>query len=297
MVLTISLPEGITAKCAGLDVWMERAAEKAEGLDPKWHEGAVHDLRVALRRCRTMADALREVNPSSGWRRVKKSSRNLFRSLGDLRDAQVERAWVREFGGAGDPVRKRMLRYLARMERQHRRAAAAALDDFDARAWRKLARRLESKAQFFPLESVVFQRLALARLNEAQALYRRATKAPTSAAWHRLRIGIKEFRYVVENFLPQRYEAWSDGLKFAQDMLGDAHDLDVLDHELHEQESHVGELAIAEWTGKIAAARKERLDRFLRKAEGVHSLWAQWRAGFHAGQVIAATRFPEQKSA
>ncbi|HWG59903.1 MAG TPA: CHAD domain-containing protein [Candidatus Acidoferrales bacterium] len=297
MVLTISLPTGITAKCAGIEVWMERAAERAKRVDSRWRVDDVHDLRVALRRCRTMADALREVNPNAGWRRLKKSSRDLFHALGDLRDVQVERAWVKQLSEGGDPVRKRMLRPLARKERRYRRAAAAALDDFDAKAWRKLARRLASKAQFFPLESVVFQRLALARLNAAQEQYRRAVKAPTSAAWHRLRIGIKGFRYVVENFLPQRYEAWAEGLKFAQDMLGDVHDLDVLERELHGQAAETGELPIAEWSEKIAAERKQRLERFLARAEGPHSIWSQWRAGFHAGQVIAAARFPEKRSA
>src|SRR6185437_6011275 len=124
MVLTISLPTGITAKCAGIEVWMERAAERAKRVDSRWRVDDVHDLRVAIRRCRTMADALREVNPNAGWRRLKKSSRDLFHALGDLRDVQVERAWVKQLSEGGDPVRKRMLRPLARKERRYRGAEA-----------------------------------------------------------------------------------------------------------------------------------------------------------------------------
>ena len=48
------------------------------------------------------------------------------------------------------------------------------------------------------------------------------------AGFHRLRITIKRFRYIVENFLPLQHAAWSDDLKHIQDLLGDVHDLDVL---------------------------------------------------------------------
>ena len=45
--------------------------------------------------------------------------------------------------------------------------------------------------------------------------------------YHRLRIAIKRFRYIVENFLPLQHAAWSDDLKQVQDLLGEVHDLDV----------------------------------------------------------------------
>ena len=95
-------------------MWMDRVLERAEQVQPGWDADDVHDLRVALRRCRTMADALSEVNPGSGWRKLKKASRESFHALGDLRDIQVERSWVKKLGTPGDPVRKHMLRLLSR---------------------------------------------------------------------------------------------------------------------------------------------------------------------------------------
>lgn len=276
---------------------MERAAERANRVAPKWRDDDVHDLRVALRRCRAMADALREVNPAPGWRKLKRSSRELFHALGALRDAQVERSWIRQLSESGDAGRKYMLRALSRKMKQDRRTAAKALDDFDAKGWAKLSRKLEAKSHFFPLESVVFQRLALAKLNEAAELYRRATKNPSGAAWHRVRIAMKAFRYIVENFLPQRYESWAESLKSVQDALGDVHDLDVLEAELCRHSANIGEVGLTQWKERIQNLRRQRLRGFLAQFEGPDSIWEKWRAGFHAGQVIKAAPFPEAKTA
>ena len=103
-----------STKSNGLEVWMDRVLEGSERVQPEWGADDVHDLRVALRRSRTMADALSEVNPGPGWRKLRKTSRDLFQVLGDLRDSQVERAWVKKLGPAGDPLRGQILRLLSR---------------------------------------------------------------------------------------------------------------------------------------------------------------------------------------
>src|SRR4029077_3699461 len=232
MANSIPISHDIGAKRIGLVFWMERALLKGGEARHGWSADAVHDLRVALRRCRTMADALTEVNPGPGWRKLKKSTRGIFHALGDLRDTQVERSWVKKLGLPGDPVRKHLLTLLSRQQEKHRRSAEQALEGFDRKEWRKWSRKLLAKSHFFPLESVVFQRLALARLNNAVELYQKARKGRSSVAWHRLRIGIKHFRYIVENFLPQRYEVWAEDLKRMQDLLGEVHDLDLLRSEI-----------------------------------------------------------------
>jgi len=297
MAVTISLPPAISKKRAGLDVWMDRVVEKASSIEPDWSVDDVHDLRVALRRCRTMAEALSEVSASSGWRKLKKASKDVFHSLGDLRDAQVQRSWIKKLGSAGDPVRKHTLRLLAAEENKSRALAAKALDQFDRKEWKKLARKLPPKADFFPSGSVVFQRLALAKLNEAVDLYQQARKRRSSVAWHRLRIGLKQFRYIVENFLPERYEVWSADLKAMQDQLGDVHDLDVLRGRLRKESSKLDAAALAKWIEKIAIARKARLDEFLAKASGPESPWLVWRAGFQWGHALVAASFPQRRTA
>ena len=57
MALTFSLPSNHPARVVGLELWMDRVVERADQVWNTWDADGVHDLRVALRRCRTIADA------------------------------------------------------------------------------------------------------------------------------------------------------------------------------------------------------------------------------------------------
>src|SRR5579863_4044539 len=74
MTSATDISTGIRAHRAGLDLWMDRVLERADKVPPDWNADDVHDLRTALRRCRTMADALEQVNPAPGWRKLKHGS-------------------------------------------------------------------------------------------------------------------------------------------------------------------------------------------------------------------------------
>ena len=103
-----------------------------------------------------------------------------------------------------------------------------ALAEFDRKQWQRWSRSLPRRMARFRPGSLVFRHLALERWTEAHKLHRQAMRSGSPAAFHRLRIGIKRFRYIVENFLPDEHAAWSDDLKHMQDVLGEVHDLDVL---------------------------------------------------------------------
>lgn len=292
---------------------MNRVLQLADAVQEGWKAKDVHDLRVALRRCRTMAEALSEVNPDRGWRKLKKDSRELFRALGALRDTQVEQEWLKRLSAGDDPVRKHLLKILAQAETKQQKDAENALENFDRKNWRKWSQKLGQKAQFFPLESVVFQRLALTRLNEAAELYQRARKGRSRIAWHRLRIGLKGFRYTLENFVPQRYEPWSKNLKRIQDLLGEVHDMDVLRSAIRRQRAKLPEALVLRWYQKIEEARKSRLDEFRSIIGGngsgaangsgsqsgtagghpanhsKESLWQVWRAGFQNIHIVQSS--------
>ena len=265
---------------------MNRVSEMADKVQDDWDADNVHDLRVALRRCRAMADAVSEVNPGPGWKKLKKVTRDLFQALGELRDTQVAKQWVRKFGTAKDPVRVRMLKVLSQQELGQKKKAEKALRQFDRKSWKKWSRKFPAKAEFFPLESVVFQRLALAQLNEAVNLYHQARKLRSGAAWHRLRIGLKGFRYILENFLPQRYAQWSKELKGMQDMLGEVHDLDVLRLQIRKQATGLSPEIVAKWIQGIEKERKIRLEEFREKTANKDSSWVVWHKGLEWGRNL-----------
>jgi CHAD domain-containing protein len=298
MAIPFSLPSNHSSRNVGLEVWMDRALERADQVRENWDADGVHDLRVALRRCRTIAEASSEVNPSPGWRKLKRATRDVFHDLGDLRDTQVQHALVKKLGAAGDPVRKHLLRILSRQEEKQRQASEKALDKFDRKEWKKLTRKLASKSRFFPLNSVVYQRLALTRLQAATELLQNARRRRSSVAWHRLRIGIKSFRYVVENFLPQRYEVWSDDLKQMQDLLGEVHDLDVLRQQIRRNSAKLDPGLAAQWKEKIELERKTQLQQFLAKASGPQSPWLTWLAGFQwSHTLVTHSAAPQRRTA
>jgi CHAD domain-containing protein len=293
----IPMPSGSCSKSIGFGLWMDRVLDRAGKIEPRWNADDIHDLRVALRRSRTMADTLTEVNPAPEWRKIKKAGRNLFHALGDLRDTQVARSWIRKLGTPRDPVRTHLLRLLAQREKKHRKLAGKALQDFDRKNWRKWRRKLDPKARFFPLESVVFQRIALARLGEAFDLYQQARRRRSGVAWHRTRVGIKRFRYVVENFLPLRYATWERDLKRAQDLLGELHDFDMLRALIRRESGKMDPAIVAPWLLKVDSERKARLKQFLQKSSGPHSVWSAWREGFQAVHILLPTPFRERRTA
>ena len=85
MTISAHLPTSVGDRDIGLEVWMGRVLDLCPKIQPEWNPGKVHDLRVALRRTRTMARALEAVNPAPGWHKIRKSSGELFHVLGDLR--------------------------------------------------------------------------------------------------------------------------------------------------------------------------------------------------------------------
>lgn len=287
MSQTITLPVSVLAKNDALEKWMERVLSRGQNVRKTWSAADVHDLRVALRKCRTMADALTDTNPSPGWNKLKRNSKKVFHALGELRDVQVEQEWVKKLLSCATDARTQLLKRLRVLEDGRLREAQKELDHFDRKEWRKLSKKLRSKADMFPVGSVVFQRQALMKLNDAVALYHQARKRKSGVAWHRVRIAIKRFRYIVENFLPQHYEAWARDLKETQDLLGEIHDLDVLRTYIRRHSRELEpQQAVASWLERIQSTRAERLEKFLAKTNGKESLWLDWRSGLQGGNTL-----------
>ena len=71
---------------------MGKVLEEFDRVGRDFDPDAVHDLRTAFRRCRTMAQTFRQLDPDSDWKKAMQASRKLFQSLGELRDLQVVEA-------------------------------------------------------------------------------------------------------------------------------------------------------------------------------------------------------------
>ena len=278
-------PKTHDKKKAGLAYWAHRVLEECDKANQDFAPDPVHDLRVAIRRCRSMADGFLSVDPEPAWKQMKKLGKPLFGTLGDLRDTQVMSEWVSRLSEAGDPVRHFLLHMLSDKELALRAAAQEALRSFDRKRWAALNAKLARRTGKVPLEGSVFQHLALERWMEAHALHRQALRNRTQAGYHQLRIGIKRFRYMAENFLPQRHEKWASDLRDLQDALGEVHDLDVFRGVIREHREIKGEDR-ERWQKKIAEERQKRLDLYREKMLGKNSLWHLWRAELPSGPSL-----------
>lgn len=272
-------------KKAGLAHWAGRVLEECDKASAGFAADPVHDLRVAIRRCRSMADGFLSVDPDRAWKQMKRLAKPLFSSLGNLRDTQVMMEWVTKLSEEGDAVRESLMAALREKEAEQKLAAQEALASFDRKHWTSLNAHLAKRTDIIPLEGLVFQHLALERWLDAHELHRQALRNRSGVAYHQLRIGIKRFRYTVENFLPQRHAKWSRDLRDLQDALGEVHDFDVLRVILR---GHVG-ISPEErerWQKRISEERQTRLNLYRDKMLGRNSLWNVWRANLPAGEEL-----------
>jgi exopolyphosphatase/guanosine-5'-triphosphate,3'-diphosphate pyrophosphatase len=233
-----------------------------------------------------MADGLMAIDPDPAWKNMKKAGRTLFRALGELRDAQVMMDWVQKLSPPDDPETKALLDLLAQREQEHKLTAGDAIRNFDIRHWNKWTKELPRRAARVKPGSLVFKHLALERWTAAYNLHRRAMKGGSQVALHQLRIGIKRFRYIVENFLPQQHEAWSSELKNLQDLLGDVHDLDVLWAKATEVNAFASIESRERWQAIVHEAREKRVERYRDLMAGEQSRWQAWRGELPQGKQI-----------
>ncbi|HVZ17276.1 MAG TPA: CHAD domain-containing protein [Terriglobales bacterium] len=270
----------------GLRHWMERVVKEAEKAGNGFEADPVHDLRVAIRRCRSMADGFRMLDPHPAWKKMRKSAKALFSALGDLRDVQVQMEWVQKLGVEIDPVRDKLITHFQEREQFLKNNASAALSTFDTQQWLAWADDLDPRVEQVSIGGDAFQVIALERWIEAHRLHGVAMKNRTAVSLHALRIGIKKFRYIVENFLPELHEAWIKDLKSMQDVLGEIHDLDVLAATARQIRAYANPEQRAKWQNRIVTERSTRLDKYRAKMLGRDSLWTIWRNRLPQGEGL-----------
>jgi len=275
---------GTPVEHRGLVHWMERVLKELDKVRTAPEPDTVHDLRVALRRCRSLAAVMEEVDQDPSWPEMRRLGRKLFRQLGELRDTQVLEEWANKLGAEGDPVRERLLTHLGKIEADEKEAALRAAGKFDQKAWKGYEHVLRRRVRIVPPDRPAAQSLALERLLAAKELHLQALRTEKPEPWHALRIGVKRFRYTVESLLPERYVVWGEPLKHVQDLLGEVHDLDVLMETIAHVAGEESEEVKAGWRERIAKERSARLEEYRQLGMGTNSLWQGWREGLPQGR-------------
>lgn len=283
-------PKAASAKPKlGLRAWMERVLAECDRAAGGFDADAVHDLRVALRRCRSLADGLIALDPDSSWKNMKKAGKKVFQALGELRDMQVMQEWIEKLSDPNpprDPVCDKLLDHVRRREAECKQDAFKDLQQFDRKQWRQWSRSLPRRAARVRPGSIVYMHLALEKWNAAYDLHKHALRSRSQVSWHELRIGIKRFRYTVENFLPRQHELWGDDLKELQDLLGEVHDLDVLWSTAVEIKAFPDLESQRRWREKLNEERSWRIAKYREKMVGRQSLWRVWRAELPSGPQL-----------
>ena len=191
MASATPLPSGARPEHRGLSFWMDRVLKELENFRASSDPDVVHDLRVAIRRCRSVAAVMEEVDPDPAWPAMRKVARKLFRGLGALRDAQVMNEWVKKLAPETDPVRAHLQAAFESNEPKLRENALRLAAKFDQKSWRRLERTLRKRSRLVPAGSLAARCLALERFESAKELHAKALRTEKPKPWHALRIGLK----------------------------------------------------------------------------------------------------------
>lgn len=268
---------------------MRRVLKELRRVRKSMDAEAVHDLRVAIRRCRAIATIMQEVDAHPAWRAMKRLPRRLFRTLGQARDIQVLEDWIRRISPATDPLRAKLLGALEERLVAPRRQLQRAARRFNENAWRRLARTLTARARLVRPNGLTAQCMALERYEELQRLHARVMRTVSPEAWHALRVGLKRFRYVVESVLPRQSVEWDNDLGEMQGLLGEIHDLDVLTSWIAHESNGVRAALTVSVRRAVNVQRQARIARFRKRTSGETSLLRKWRSGLpEAGTIERA---------
>jgi CHAD domain-containing protein len=279
---------------------LKRALRNQKRAQKKLKAEPVHDFRVALRRCRSLAEGFSAVHSDPVWVRLRKASKRQQRALSDLRDIQVLTNWLKPLRLTSGPVGEALASYFEKQQKSARREARSSLKAFPRKRWKRWLRRLPARTELIRVNRQRLARLLLEQLNHIIELHERWTRQPGAETWHDLRVSVKRFRYMVESFLPEESEAWSSKLQGAQDLLGEGHDLDVL-HELIvklARKKSLPKVAVTQSLRRVDIAARQRQNKYVSlvsamqpngplaanevEAANSRTVWDRWRAELEA---------------
>jgi len=209
------------------------------GTDDAPHdEEAVHDLRVALRRLRTLLGPLDEVYGKKQVRRIARALRDLARASGALRDEEVLHETLGElelYGEAATALQAWMVRRVKKEQRLRARLRKRLMPvKSEKPKLHEALDQLEARVRGGIHDEVDLRALAERALEQTFERVRELHGVDTTdaEAMHELRIRYKRLRYTAEVFKPlldQKSSRENNIVKVAarmQKKLGELHDLE-----------------------------------------------------------------------
>jgi inorganic triphosphatase YgiF len=210
--------------------------------------GAVHQMRVALRRLRALLRIVEKELGTTAFGGLRDEAKRIAGSMGDARNWDVLVPMLRQGPGAAFPDHDGMPALFAQVEAARSQSydrVRALLDDpatarfvIDAAAM-AYGRKWRDGVDADGLDRLTAPVRSFARdcLDRAQARVRKRGKGfrhHSPEQLHRLRIALKGLRYAADLFGPlfhetKRVKAFREVASTAQDVLGGAHDAAVLE--------------------------------------------------------------------
>jgi len=218
----------LVAKLQALDARLEEVEPRVLAADRD--EEACHDLRVALRRTRTVLEVGRSVLGRHHANEVRATLRDVMRATGALRDEEVLLGVVSSLG-VDRPDVHAWLEARERREQRLRRILTRLVKAGELRRGRHLLHALLA-FRADPSRDRRLAKFARRAVDKARRdVERKRAVAPDDvSALHDLRIAYKRLRYTVETFadaLPHDLAMLAQTAARFQKRLGDVHDVDV----------------------------------------------------------------------
>ncbi|HSO32696.1 MAG TPA: CHAD domain-containing protein [Labilithrix sp.] len=231
-------------------------------------EEAIHDLRVAIRRLRTL---LKMARPLFGrWHAdaVRKAFAEVMKATGDLRDEEVLEETLE--GVSEDPAFASWLAARAARERKLRRNVLLRIERGDLDRARLMLKAL-LVFPFDPEREEDLSKFARRTVERARRVVEKGRDVPPEdiLGLHELRISYKELRYSIEllaEALPLDARAMLEPAVVFQKRLGEIHDADVA-VEVIRTARNLSEGARTEALASLEKVRAKRLMKYLRELD------------------------------
>ena len=255
----------VVKKLRELDAELMSAIPRVQGAAD---EEAIHDLRVAIRRLRTL---LKMARPLFGrWHAdaVRQAFAEVMKATGDLRDEEVLEETLEDV--SQDPAFAAWLGGRAARERKLRKNVLVRIERGDLDRARLMLKAL-LVFPFDPKRDEDLSKFARRTVERARRVVEKGRDVPPedTLGLHELRISYKELRYSIEllsEALPLDARAMLEPAVVFQKRLGEIHDADVA-IDVIRAARNLPDAARAEALASLAKVRAKRLVKYLRELD------------------------------